>query len=137
MRIHLQGTSLLIVLLLVFWWTLTWAVPVLNDALFGEDGAIVARARSEVDNPADADRVLELDEPLDGNEVAELQGALIQIGYSPGPIDGIMGELTRQAIDEAKEDLGLATATDRRLLETLQTALDSLSSGSGSNGTGP
>ncbi len=137
MRIHLQGTLLLIVLLLVFWWTLDWAVPVLDGALLGEDGAIVARAPLEVDNPADADRVLEQDEPLDGNEVAQLQGALTQFDYSPGPIDGIMGELTRQAIDEAKADLGLVEASDRRLLETLEAALEALSSASDSGEPGP
>ena len=137
MRIHLQGTFLLIVLLLVFWWTLDWAVPVLDSALLGEDGAIVARAPSEVDDPAGADRALERDEPLDGNEVAELQGALTQLGYDPGPIDGIMGELTRQAIDGAKEDVGLAEASDRRLLETLEAALEALSSASGSDESGP
>ena len=137
MRIHLQGTFLLIVLLLVFWWTLGWAVPVLDSALLGEDGAIVARAPSEVDDPARADRALQRDEPLDGNEVAELQGALTQLGYDPGPIDGIMGELTRQAIDEAKEDVGLAEASDRRLLETLEAALEALISASNSDESGP
>ena len=131
MRTHLQGTFLLIVLLLGFWWTLNWAVPILNDALFGDDGAIVARAPSESDDPASIERILE-DLPLDGNEVAELQGALIQLGYSPGPIDGIMGELTRQAATEAKADLGLVEASDRRLLNTLAAAVESLSSASDS-----
>lgn len=131
MRTHLQGTFLLIVLLLGFWWTLNWAVPILNDALFGDDGAVVARAPTEVDDPASIERILE-DLPLDGNEVAELQGALIQLGYSPGPIDGIMGELTRQAVAEAKSDLGLVEASDRRLLNTLETAVESLSSASDS-----
>ena len=131
MRTHLQGTFLLIVLLLGFWWTLNWAVPILNDALFGDDGAIVARAPTEVDDPASIERILE-DLPLDGNEVAELQGALTQLGYSPGPIDGIMGELTRQAIAEAKSDLGLVEASDRRLLNTLAAAVESLSSASDS-----
>ena len=123
MRTHLQGTFLLIVLLLVFWGMLTWAVPILDDAVFGDDGAIVGRAPLEVDDPADPERDLEEDRPLDGNEVADLQGALTQLGYSPGPIDGIMGELTRQAVDEAKADIGLAEASDRKLLETLEAAL--------------
>ncbi|MCY4663208.1 MAG: peptidoglycan-binding domain-containing protein [Acidimicrobiaceae bacterium] len=137
MRTHLQGTFLLIVLLLVFWWALSWAVPVLDSAVFGEDGAIVARARPEVDDPADADRAREQNLPLDGNEVAELQGALTQLGFNPGPIDGIMGELTRQAVGEAKTDLGLAEASDRRLLETLSAALEALSSASNSDTPGP
>ncbi len=124
MRAHLQGTFLLIVLLLVFWGMLNWAVPILDDAVFGDDGAIVARAPLEVDEPTE--RGLEEDRPLAGNEVADLQGALTQLGYSPGPIDGILGELTRQAVDEAKADVGLAEQSDRKLLETLTAALEAL-----------
>ena len=137
MRTHLQGTFLLIVLLLVFWWTLNWAVPILDSAVFGEDGAVVARAPLETEDQAAADRGLEQDQPLDGNEVADLQSALTQLGYSPGPIDGIMGELTRQAIDEAKVDVGLEEASDRRLFETLKAALEALSSASDSDTPGP
>ena len=137
MRTHLQGTFLLIVLLLVFWGMLNWAVPILDNAVFGDDGAIVARAPLEVDDPADPERGLEEDRPLDGSEVADLQGALTQLGYSPGPVDGIMGELTRQAIDEAKVDVGLVEASDRKLLETLQAALEALSSASDPDAPGP
>ena len=137
MRTHLQGTFLLIVLLLVFWWTLNWAVPILDSAVFGEDGAVVARAPLETEDQAAADRGLEQDQPLDGNEVADLQGALTQLGYSPGPIDGIMGELTRQAIDEAKVDTGLVEASDRKLLETLQAALEALGTANDSDPPGP
>ncbi len=124
MRTHLQGAFLLIILLLAFWWALNWAGPIFDSALGGEDGAIVARAPSEEDAAAAADQAA--DEPLDGNEVAALQGALLQVGYSPGPIDGIMGELTRTAIDEAKRDLGLVDASDRELLETLESAVEAL-----------
>ena len=137
MRTHLQGTFLLIVLLLVFWGMLNWALPILDDAVFGDDGAIVARAPLEAEGPADPERGLEEDRPLDGAEVADLQGALTQLGYSPGPIDGIMGELTRQAIDEAKVDVGLVEASDRKLLETLQAALDALSTANDPDPPGP
>ena len=137
MRTHLQGTFLLIVLLLVFWWTLNWAVPILDSAVLGEDGAVVARAPVATDDQAAADRGLEQDQPLDGNEVADLQSALTQLGYSPGPIDGIMGELTRQAVDEAKLDVGLEEASDRRLLETLNAALEALSSAPDPDTPGP
>ncbi|MCY4422326.1 MAG: peptidoglycan-binding domain-containing protein, partial [Acidimicrobiaceae bacterium] len=101
MRTHLQGAFLLIVLLLAFWWALRWAGPIFDSALGGEDGAIVARAPSEQDAAAAIQAAA--DAPLDGNEVAALQAALLQVGYSPGPIDGIMGELTRAAIEEAKQ----------------------------------
>ena len=39
-----------------------------------------------------------------------------------------MGELTRAAIEEAKVDLGLVEASDRQLLETLETAVEALES---------
>lgn len=136
MRIHLQGTFLLIVLLLSFWWMLRWAVPILDSALFDDDGAIVARAPEEVDDPIEAEGAQQ-QEPLDGNEVAELQSALIALGYSPGPIDGIMGELTRQAVDEAKTDVGLVEASDRELLETLEAALEALGAAPDSDTPGP
>ena len=123
MRTHLQGAFLLIILLLAFWWALNWAGPIFDSALGGEDGAIVARAPSEADAAAAG---LAVDEPLDGNEVAALQGALLQVGYSPGPVDGIMGELTRAAVEEAKQDLGLVDASDRELLETLETVVDAI-----------
>jgi len=123
MRTHLQGAFLLIILLLAFWWAWNWAGPIFDSALGGEDGAIVARAPSEEDT---ATGEAAGDAPLDGNEVAALQGALLQVGYSPGPIDGIMGELTRAAITEAKRDLGLVEASDRKLLETLETAVEIL-----------
>lgn len=122
MRTHLQGAFLMIVLLLAFWWTLNWAGPIFDSALGGEDGAIVARAPTDDTAAGEA----EVDAPLDGNEVAALQAALLQVGYSPGPIDGIMGELTRAAIEEAKGDLGLVEASDRQLLETLESAVEAL-----------
>ncbi len=124
MRTHLQGAFLLIVLLLAFWWALNWAGPIFDSALGGADGAIVARAPTEDTATGEA----QADAPLDGNEVAALQGALLQVGYSPGPVDGIMGELTRAAIEEAKGDLGLLEASDRQLLETLETAVEALES---------
>ena len=135
MRTHLQGAFLLIVLLLAFWWALRWAGPIFDSALGGEDGAIVARAPSE-DDSAGAPGVAE-DDALDGNEVAELQGALVQVGFSPGPIDGILGELTRAAIDEAKADLGMVEASDRALLETLQPVVRALKTDAGSDEPGP
>ena len=130
MRIHLQGTFLLIVLLLAFWGMLDWAGPVIDSAWSGTDGAIVARVPAVSDQPTNAvgDTYSERDEPLDGDEVAELQAALARFGFDPGPVDGIMGELTRGAADEAKADLGLAAGSDRRLLDTLAAAIEARSS---------
>ena len=137
MRIHLQGTFLLIVLLVVFWWMLSWAAAIVDSALFGSDGVIVAKARLETDDPAGTAGGSQQDETLDGNEVAVLQGLLTQFGYSPGPVDGISGELTRQAINEAKADLRLDEESDRKLLETLETALEALESAPDSDGPEP
>ena len=39
-----------------------------------------------------------------------------------------MGELTRAAADEAKSDLGLSTESDRSLLATLESALETIES---------
>lgn len=133
MRTHLQGTFLLIVLLLAFWWALSWAGPIFDSALGGADGAIVARAPADGTATGEA----EDDAPLDGNEVAALQGALLQVGYSPGPVDGIMGELTRAAIEEAKGDLGLLEASNRQLLETLEAAVEALESTPDASEPGP
>ena len=134
MRIHVQGTFLLIVLLLAFWGALRWAGPIIDSALNSEDGAVVARAPQEIDDQAGGGLILAEDEPLDGDEIAALQEALLKVGYAPGPVDGILGELTRDAIDEAKEDLELQEQSDRRLLKTLQAALDADSSDSASSG---
>jgi len=136
MRTHLQGAFLLIILLLAFWWALGWAGPIFDSAL-GEDGAIVVRAPSEQEDAAGAGGATAQDEALDGNEVADVQGALVQVGYNPGPVDGILGELTRAAMDEAKADLGLAGESDRRLLETLEAALEALETTADADEPGP
>ena len=136
MRTHLQGAFLLIVLLLAFWWALNWAGPIFDSALGGEDGAIVARAPSEEDSAGTRGAAAE-DDPLDGNEVAELQGALVLVGYSPGPVDGILGELTRAAIDEAKADLGMVEESDRALFETLESVVQALEADAGPDEPGP
>ena len=129
LRVHLQGTFLLIVVLLVFWAMLNWAGPVMSDALGGPDGAIVAKALIESEDPGTADGALtEPDEPLEGDEVAALQAALTRFGYEPGAVDGIMGDVTRAAADAAKADLGLPSASDRRLLDTLAAAVEALES---------
>ena len=126
LRVHLQGASLLIVLLLVLWAVLDWAGTVISSALSGHDGAIVAKALVESDDSSRDDTDDDPDEPLDGDEIAELQAALVRFGYEPGPVDGILGDLTRIAIEGAKADLGLPAASDRRLIETLHSAIAAL-----------
>nr|WP_242833713.1 peptidoglycan-binding protein [Desulfosporosinus youngiae] len=43
-----------------------------------------------------------------GNEVRELQKLLLKWGYNPGPIDGIFGARTEQAVLQFQRDHGLA-----------------------------
>lgn len=133
LRVHLQGTFLLIVLLLVLWAVLDWAGPVISNALSGPDGAVVAKAPAESEAASDDGAESEPDEPLGGDEVAELQAVLARFGYDPGPVDGILGDLTRSAAEAAKADLNLSAASDRRLLNTLAAAIEALDEAS----TGP
>ena len=112
MTSHIQGVFLLIVLLLALWGAWVWGGAIIAGALDGPDAAVVATARPPVD-PSD--------EPLDTLEVAELQAALIDAGFDPGPVDGIIGELTSEAMTRAREALGLAGVSDRVLLERLVT----------------
>lgn len=58
---------------------------------------------------------------LSREEIRMLQGALDHLGYDPGPIDGVIGRRTRDAVRAARTDLGLAPGTqiDRALLARL------------------
>ncbi|MBS4538765.1 peptidoglycan-binding protein [Clostridium sp. D2Q-11] len=42
-----------------------------------------------------------------GNDVKLLQSVLSKVGYDPGPIDGVFGDATRQAVIEFQRDNGL------------------------------
>ena len=42
-----------------------------------------------------------------GDPVAELQGRLVDLGYSPGPIDGIFGPMTDNAVRSFQKAMGL------------------------------
>ncbi len=61
---------------------------------------------SELETPADIAAAIE------NNEIAYLQVLLDQMGYAPGPIDGIMGPLTRTAIESFQRRLHLDATTD-------------------------
>ena len=53
--------------------------------------------------------------------IADVQGALQQMGYYKGEVDGLLGPLTRQAITDYQADQGLtATAViDEPTLDSL------------------
>ncbi|MFA5675802.1 MAG: M14 family metallopeptidase [Christensenellales bacterium] len=43
-----------------------------------------------------------------GTDVMQIQSLLTRLGYSPGPVDGVYGPRTRQAVREFQRDFGLA-----------------------------
>ena len=126
MRLHIQGLFVLLGVAIAVMVLARIAAPVLSDA-FGEDGAIVAES-SDVDDIVDlAALETEIVVPLTGAEVALLQGNLVDLGFDPGPVDGILGSGTRAAIDEAILQYQLDTnASDRDVLDYVTSLLDAL-----------
>lgn len=110
MRTHIQGTALLIMLLLVFWYALNVGTTIISKALTDNNGAIAAVAKTKDEA---------LYELLNQTEVAVLQAKLLEAGYELGPLDGILGVKTRAAIEAAKTALGLEKQPDRLLLLVL------------------
>ncbi len=68
--------------------------------------------------PATAQQVLDVpSRPYDTQQnvqytVGDLQRALANAGYDPGPMDGVMGPSTRQALAEFQQDMGLRVTGD-------------------------
>ena len=124
MKSHIQGLFILLGVAIALLALANIAAPVLGDA-FGEDGAIVAE--SAVDDGADPTVEAAIEVPLDGEEVALLQANLTDLGFDPGPVDGILGNGTRSAINEAIVEYQLEiTASDRKVLEYTQSLIDAL-----------
>jgi len=126
MRFHIQGLFVLLGVGIALLVMARIAAPVLDDA-FGEDGAIVAESSDAEDIVDLAAAETEVDLPLTGDEVAVLQADLTQLGFEPGPIDGILGTGTRAAISAAILQYQLDTAaTDRDVLEYVTSLIDAL-----------
>jgi len=124
MKSHIQGLFILLGVAIALLALANIAAPVLGDA-FGEDGAIVAE--SAVDDGADPTVEAAIEVPLDGEEVALLQANLADLGFDPGPVDGILGNGTRSAISEAIVEYQLDVgASDREVLEYTQSLIDAL-----------
>ncbi|MEW6661793.1 MAG: L,D-transpeptidase family protein [Bacillota bacterium] len=67
-------------------------------------------------------RTLELKEPcLNGKDVRELQERLLELGYSPGPLDGFFGPLTEKALKafQTANNLPATGRTDNLTWEAL------------------
>ena len=60
-----------------------------------------------------------------GAAVKLIQSLLIRIGYNPGPVDGIFGPVTRQAVREFQLDNGLEPDGVACLLYTSPSPRDS------------
>ena len=62
---------------------------------------------------------------LEGPDVLQLEEALVRLGYNPGPVDGVYGGLTEDAIEELYRDVGYpAPAQDAIEQSTLEGARD-------------
>jgi len=65
---------------------------------------------------------------LDGPDVLQLEQALLRLGYDPGPVDGLYGGRTEDAVEELYRDVGYATpAQDTSEQATLDSARDRVS----------
>jgi membrane-bound lytic murein transglycosylase B len=62
------------------------AVGHLSDRLVGKDPLQTARPLAEY--------------PLSRSQIEKIQELLVAQGYDPGPVDGVLGSKTRQAIKE-------------------------------------
>lgn len=109
LNMHIQGVALLLFLLVAFWFVVGWGGRVISRSFDSENGVIVMVSRSEDG----------LSSTLSNVEVMELQGALVDAGYNPGPVDGFLGILTRTAINKAKAELGFEGISDRELVPAL------------------
>ena len=134
MKSHIQGLFILLGVAIALLALANIAAPVLGDA-FGEDGAIVAE--SAADDGADPTVEAAIEVPLDGEEVALLQANLTDLGFDPGPVDGILGNGTRSAINEAIVEYQLEiTASDRKVLEYTQSLIDALAAADAADDSG-
>ncbi|MEO0495310.1 MAG: peptidoglycan-binding domain-containing protein [Actinomycetota bacterium] len=125
MKSHIQGIFILLGVAIALLALANIAAPVVSDA-FGEDGAIVAESAPE-DVVELAAGEGEIAAPLNGEEVALLQANLTDLGFDPGPVDGILGSGTRAAINEAILEYQLdTTAADRDVLDYTQSLIDAL-----------
>lgn len=125
MKSHIQGLFILLGVGIALMVLANIAAPVVTDA-FGEDGAIVAESAPEdvIDLASGGTEVVI---PLTSEEVALLQANLTDLGFDPGPIDGILGGGTRAAIGEAIIEYQLdSTAANRDVLEYTQSLIDAL-----------
>ena len=115
MRTHLQGITLLALLLAAVWGAVQLASPALSSAL-SEDGAVVAESSDDrIDLTADSEPKAPLTDP----EKLRLQFNLLRGGFFEyiSAVDGYIGPGTRKAMAEAAQAWGLGAPSDRELFD--------------------
>jgi hypothetical protein len=76
---------------------------VIGGVAGGVVGGVTDESQIDLGDPIWADD----DQPANSTAVARVQAGLTQLGYDPGPVDGVMGSQTRQAIEDYQRDNGL------------------------------
>ena len=69
----------------------------------GVIGGVTDDSQIDLGDPIWADD----DQPANSAAVGRVQAGLAQLGYAPGPVDGVMGGQTRSAIEAYQRDHGL------------------------------
>jgi len=126
MRSHIQGIFILLIVGIALMITARIAAPVVKEAL-GDEGAIVAES-ADVEDVVDLSILLaEPDAALDSDEVGVLQLYLTDLGFDPGPVDGLMGAATRSALIAAIAEYQLAeNSSDRAVFAFVGSLVDAL-----------
>jgi len=76
---------------------------VIGGVAGGVVGGVTDESQIDLGEPIWADN----DQPANSSAVSRIQSGLTQLGYNPGPVDGVMGSKTRSAIEAYQRDHGL------------------------------
>ncbi len=122
MSTHIQGVTILILVVAALWGAMRLVGPAISEAL-GDEGAIIARSVDE-NNLVEPDDTTQQDNdsPLTTDEISTLQWLLAVEGFldPETDVDGLLGPKTSEAITNAKATFGIPTANDRVLISLLE-----------------
>jgi phage tail tape-measure protein len=76
---------------------------VIGGVAGGVVGGVTDESQIDLGDPIWADD----EQPANSSAVGRVQAGLTQLGYNPGPVDGVMGSQTRSAIEAYQRDHGL------------------------------
>jgi|DEB0MinimDraft_10_1074344.scaffolds.fasta_scaffold00511_12 peptidoglycan hydrolase-like protein with peptidoglycan-binding domain len=117
MHAHAQGVFMLVLLAIMLLIVGKAAGPVVGG-FFDEGGAVYAEPADDEDTVKEPES-----EPLTGDEIATLQRNLTTLGFDPGPVDGISGAKTKEAIAAAISEYALPVSSSNRHLLEYSTSL--------------